>query len=293
MRAVDSARRVLAGTRRRVGGLRPPKLRLPGPEARWLPRSRAGRGFTTLLAVATVGALLWSGSRSALFDVDHIEVVGSFLVTPAEATEAAGPLQRTPLAEVDTTATAERIEALPFVRSARVERVFPNRIRIRLEERMPAAFATRPAPGGAPSAPGGGFALLDDTGRVLADRPDRPADLPEVIGAGEIPPPGGWLRPARPALEVYLAMTEPLRRQVSVAGVEGDSVTLRVGGRDVRFGPPEVLDAKVAALGALLAHLGDRPVLAIDVRVPSAPVVLPAGAPAGTQPAATAPAPRD
>jgi cell division protein FtsQ len=250
-----------------------------------LPRSRAGLAFTALLAVATVGTLVWSGSRSALFDVDHIDVAGTFLVSPAEAAEAAGPLQRVPLAEVDTTAAAQRVEALPFVRSARVARVFPNRVRIRVTERMPVAFAIRPA---------GGFALLDDTGRVLADRPDRPADLPEVTGTGDVPPPGEWLGTARPALAAYLALTEPLRRQVSVAAAEGESVTLRVGGRDVRFGPPDHLEAKVAALGALLDHLGDRPVVALDVRVPSVPVVVPVGPPAGTQPAApSTPGPRD
>ncbi|MDQ3944653.1 MAG: FtsQ-type POTRA domain-containing protein [Actinomycetota bacterium] len=276
MNPVTVARRVI----KRVKAFRMPK-----PDARWLPRSRAGRTFTALLVIATVGALVWSGSRSALFDVDHIDVAGAFLVSPAEAAEAAGPLQRVALAEVDTTAAAQRVEELPFVRSARVERVFPNRVRIRLTERMPAAFATRPA---------GGFALLDDSGRVLADRPDRPSDLLEVTGAGHIPPPGDWLGAARPALAVHLALTEPLRRRVSVAVVDGGSVTLRVGNRDVRFGPPEHLDAKVAALAALLDHLGDRPVVAVDVRVPSAPVVVPVALPAGAQPAvAAAPGPRD
>jgi cell division protein FtsQ len=271
-----------------------PRVRLPGPDARWLPRSSAGRAFTAALAVATVGALAWSGSRSALFDVDHIDVAGAFLVSPAEAAEAAQPLARIPLAEVDTSAAAERVEALPFVRSARVERVFPNRVRIRLTERMPAAFATRAVPEGTPPTAGAGFALLDDTGRVLADRPDRPADLPEVTGAGAIPAPGQWLRPARPALTVYLALPDPLRAKVSATSVEGDSVVLRMGGRDVRFGPPEHLEAKVAALAALLEHLGDRRVIAIDVRVPSAPVVLPAAPPPGAKPAApAAPAPRD
>ncbi|MGH8975369.1 MAG: cell division protein FtsQ/DivIB, partial [Acidimicrobiia bacterium] len=287
VKPVAGARRAVQRTWARLRTVRLPRphVRLPRLDARWLPRSSAGRAFTAVLAVATVAALLWSGSRSPVFDVDHIDVAGAFLVSPAEAAEAAEPLARVPLAEVDTTAAAQRVEALPFVRSARVERVFPNRVRIRVTERMPAAFATRP---------GTGFALLDDTGRVLADRPDRPADLPEVTGAGEIPPPGQWLRPARPALTVCLALTEPLRRKVSAAGVEGESVTLRVGGRDVRFGPPEHLEAKVAALSALLEHLGDRPVIAIDVRVPSAPVVLPVGPPPGTQPGAPAvPAPRD
>ena len=239
MKAVVATRRKVQRRMRRLRAIRVPKpsvrvpkpslrvpkraLRLPKPDARWLPRSRAGRGFTAVLAVATVAALLWTGSRSALFDVDRIDVVGGFLVSPAEAAEAAGSLERVPLADVDTTAAADRVEALPFVRSARVERVFPNRLRIRLTERRPVAFATRPV---TPVAPAPGFALLDDTGRVLADRPDRPADLPEVTGAGEIPPPGEWLRPARSALATYLALTEPLRRQATRAAVDGESITL-------------------------------------------------------------------
>lgn len=245
--------------------------RLPRPNRKWLPPSRAGLVFTAALGVVTVGAMVWSVSRSALFDVDHVEVSGAFLVPPAEAAEAAGPLRSSPLAEVDTARTEERIEALPFVRTARVERVFPNRVRIHLTERRPVALAARAE---------GGFALLDDTGRVLADRPERPPDLPEVLGAGEIPAPGAWLEAARPALDTYLTMPEPLRRQVSAVTVEGELVTLRVGDRDVRFGRADHIEAKVAALGALIDHLGSRPVRAIDVQVPSAPVVVPVGSPA-------------
>ena len=288
-RAVSAARRVASGCAARLRA-----LRVPRHETRWLPRSRVGRRFTAALAVITAATLMWYGSRSALFDVDHIEVVGTFLVSPAEAAEAAGPLRRVPLADLDTTSAAERIEALPFVRSATVQRVFPNRVRIRLTERMPVAFAARTGTSETPHAPGGGFALLDETGRVLADRPDRPADLPEVTGTGQVPPPGRWLRPAGPALDVYLALPDGLRGQVSAVVVDGGSTTLRMGAREVRFGPPESLEAKVAALGALLEHLGDRSVAAIDVRVPSAPVVLPAGPPADQNPAATTrPAPRD
>lgn len=241
-------------------------IRMPKPSRQWLPRSGAGLGFTAVLAVVSVGAVVWSISRSSLFDVDHVEVSGAFLVSVDEATAAAGPLRDSPLAEVDAAHAEERIEALPFVDTAEVDRIFPNRVRIHLTERRPVAFAARP---------GGGFVLLDDSGRVLAERPDRPTDLPEVTGAGGIPAPGAWLEDARPALHIYLALPETLRQHVSAARVEGESVTLRVGDRDVRFGRPRHTEAKVAALGALIGHLGSRSVAAIDVRVPSAPVVVP------------------
>jgi hypothetical protein len=42
----------------------------------------------------------------------------------------------------------------------------------------------------------------------------------------------------------------------------------------VRFGRAERVDEKVRALGAILGDVGDSPVTVIDVRAPSAPVVI-------------------
>jgi hypothetical protein len=72
-------------------------------------------------------------------------------------------------------------------------------------------------------------------------------------------------------------------------------VTLRMGAREIRIGPPTQLAAKVAALGVLLERVGSRSVAVLDVRVPQAPVVVPiVSTPATSTPApgrgATAPA---
>jgi len=124
--------------------------------------------------------------------------------------------------------------------------------------------------------------VLDRTGRVLAERPDRPAELPEVVGAGETPAPAATFATARPALDVVAALPEPIRKQVTNATLDGEAVTLRMGQREVRIGPPTALAAKVAALSVLLERVGGRSVAVLDVRVPQAPVVVPTAPTAAT-----------
>jgi cell division protein FtsQ len=245
---------------------------------RWPPQSFWARVLCAVAAVLCFGAGTWATFRSALLDVDRIEVVGGSRVTPDQAAAAAGLRLGEPMAAVHVEAARSGLEAVSWVRAARVERAFPNRVLVHLEERLPTASTVRPA---------GGYALLDETGRVLASQPDRPADLPEIMGAGAAPPEGQWLAGAKPVLEVVRALPEPLRRQVIQGAADGGSVTLRVGEKEVRFGPPEQLEAKAAALSVLLEHLGAKPVAYVDIRVPSAPVV----GPAPTPQAASRPAP--
>ena len=96
-----------------------------------------------------------------------------------------------------------------------------------------------------------------------------------MIGAGATPAPGAVLAAARPALDVVAALPEALRRQVTNATLDGEAVTLHTGVREIRFGPPTQLAAKVAALSVLLDRIGSRSVAFVDVRVPQAPVVGP------------------
>lgn len=243
-----------------------------------LPQTVAGRILAAVAAIALFTGATWTTTRSSALDVDHIEVSGGFLVTPAEAVAGAGLHRGQPMVSVDTAAAEHHLRRLPWVKTALVERAFPNTVRIHLTERVAAATAARPA---------GGWVLIDSSGRVLAERPDRAGDLPEVIGAGATPPPGATLVTARPALAVVAALPEPLRRQVSNATLDGEAVTLHTGAREIRVGPPTSLPAKVAALTALLERVGSRSVAFLDVRVPQAPVV----GPTAPTPATSTPAP--
>ncbi|MEW6476376.1 MAG: FtsQ-type POTRA domain-containing protein [Actinomycetota bacterium] len=239
----------------------------------WLPQTLAGRIVAAVAAILLFTGATWTTTRSALLDVDHIRVTGGAVVTPEEATAGAGLRRGQPMVSVDTAAAERRLRRLPRVDTATVERGFPNVVRIHLTERVAAAIAARPA---------GGWVLLDRTGRVLAERPDRPGELPEVIGAGAAPAPADVFDRARPALDVVAALPETIRKQVTSATLDGEAVTLHGGGREIRIGPATSLAAKVAALSVLLERVGDRSVAVLDVRVPQAPVVVPTAPTAAT-----------
>ena len=238
-----------------------------------LPQTAGGRILAAVIAIGLFTGATWITTRSSLLDVDHIQVTGGTVVSADQATAGAGLRRGEPMISVDTARAARRLEALPWVDTATVERAFPNTVRIHVTERVAAALASRP---------GGGWVLLDPGGRVLAEPADRPGNLPEVIGAGVTPPPGATLAAAGPALQVLAALPDALRRRVTDATLDGDSVTLHTGPREIRIGPPAQLAAKVAALGVLLERVGNRPVAALDVRVPQAPVVVPTAPTAAT-----------
>jgi cell division protein FtsQ len=253
--------------------------RSPLIKGTWLPRSKLGRAAVALLSLVTLGSGLWGLVRSSALDVDHIEVVGVAAPAADAARAAAGIEPGDPLFSLNLAEARHSVEALPWVEAARVSRAFPNRVEIRVTERTPAAVIVRPT---------GGFAVLDATGRVLADQAERPPALPEVAGAGDAPAPGEWLAAADPVLDVVGSLPEPLRAQVVQATLTGDHVTVVLAGgpgappdlrREIRFGRADELAAKASALVALLERLGGRHVAYIDVRVPSAPVVGPVPAP--------------
>jgi cell division protein FtsQ len=239
----------------------------------WLPQTLAGRVLVALGAIALFTAATWAATRSSLLDVDHIVVSGGMVVTPDQAVAGARIHRGQPMLSVHSGAAERDLRTLPWVQTAVVEKVFPNTVKIRLTERTAAAVAARPA---------GGWVLVDGGGRVLAERPDRPGGLPEVIGAGAPAPPAATFDAARPALDVIAALPDALRRQVTDATLVGEAVTLHTGSREIRIGPPTQLAAKVAALSVLLERVGGRSVAAIDVRVPQAPVVVPTAPTAAT-----------
>jgi cell division protein FtsQ len=276
--------RLVGGARRVVPG------RL-GARGGWWPNRRRGPGvqhpvLLGLGGLAVFVTLVWGTLQSSVLDIDHVEVYGSSQISAETAATVAGVVRGQPLMAVDPRRGEVLLEGLPWVGRARVQRLFPNSIRITLEERRAAAAAARPE---------GGFVLLDDSGRVLAESPQRPEGLPEVTGAGAPPVLGAWLPAARPMLRTVAALPTRLRRQVTAAAMAGNGVTLRLGAvPEVRFGPPSELPAKTAALVSLLERLAGRAVLFVDVQVPSAPVVGPIPAPAAAHSAAAAgPKPRD
>jgi cell division protein FtsQ len=107
------------------------------------------------------------------FKVDEILVVGRSETRQEELLDAVRLARGAPILAFDLDAARQRVEALPWIRRATVERMLPDTILINVEERRPVAIWQH----------NGNFALIDDNGEVILRKGlDRFADLIVVVG---------------------------------------------------------------------------------------------------------------
>jgi len=235
-----------------------------------------------LLTAACVVGLAWLVVHSPLLAVSSVSVRGAQQESAATIAKVAGVHDGDATLFVDGGRVARRVEALPWIEQARVSRDLPHGITISVVERVPVAWVRRAAPGGAPAA----IALVDRTGRVLADVAAPPPGLAELVGVRRAGPPGGTIVPARVAVSL-MTLPEGLRAQVSRLVLGDDAAVLTLAAppngavpaaREVRLGRLQgtsVQDTATkgrAALAVLdaLAGRGQR-VGYVDVHVPEAP----------------------
>jgi cell division protein FtsQ len=107
------------------------------------------------------------------FAVTDIAVEGRRTTDPATILAALGAERGTPTLAIDPRRAEARLAALPWVRSARIERLFPGTILVRLTERRPLALWQH----------GGRIELIDHQGAVIpVGDLGRFASLPLVVG---------------------------------------------------------------------------------------------------------------
>ena len=136
--------------------------------------------FTAACAVLAVSVsygtrfLLYSPAV-LLLKPDQIEVVGNHVVSREAVLQQFVQDRNHSVLRISLDARRSQLEQLPWVESASVERVLPNRIRVELTERAPIAFARI----------GSELALIDGHG-VILDRPrDEDLHFPIVTGVSE------------------------------------------------------------------------------------------------------------
>jgi cell division protein FtsQ len=197
---------------------------------------------------------------SAGFAVREVNAVGR-VRTGKEALRAQLGIEvGQPILALDPDAARTRLEALPWVARASVERLLPDRVEVRLMERQPLALWQRE----------GRFDLIDSGGSVIVeDALDR--------GPGAVDPAYGKLRvlvgdqaPRHAATLCALLSTEPaLSARVAAATWIGDRRwTLRLDNRiDVLLPERNVLRAwRFLAAKAREEKLLERAVSVIDLR---------------------------
>lgn len=159
-----------------------------------------------------------------------------------------------PLLAFSPTEARERLETIAWVESAHVERRFPGTILVRLTERTPFAIWQH----------AGRFSIIDRQGRVVTSETlDAFGPLPLVVGAGAE-------KHAAALYDLLEAHREVLRRTQALVRVGERRWNLRLhNGTDVYL--PEGQEAPALnRLNELQARhaLLDRPLVAIDMRLP-------------------------
>lgn len=149
--------------------------------------------FAVLIALVTVGLgyVIWNGTAARVvaevmdrgyrslalvgFSVDEMTLAGRSRTTVTEVKKAIGFDVGEPIFRVSLSALRDRLESIPTVKHAAVERALPDTLHIYLREREPVAIWQHE----------GDFALIDDTGAVMGDLDIKKYQhLPLVVGKG-------------------------------------------------------------------------------------------------------------
>jgi cell division protein FtsQ len=226
------------------------------------------KGLIGVLLVVAIATGLFAIAHSPLVSARHVTVRGAQHTTRAAILAAGGLAGDPPLIDVNTLADAHAIERLPWVKTASVSVSFPSSARVVVTERHAVAVVRLES---------GGGALLDVTGRVLADVPGQPSGLVTVEGLAPPPAPGGRERGAAALLVTAAALPPSLAARVAALKTEpglGVVAVLR-GAPQVIFGPDSGLAEKMVALATVLSKVSLQGIATIDLRAPSDPVLTP------------------
>ena len=233
-------------------------------------RRRLRRLLVALGIVVTLG-LAGGAVFSPLLDVDRFDVRGAD-DRVAEVVAASGIELGAPILMADTAGAEQRIGALPWVGSVRVERASLDTIRVVVRASVPVAWVF---------AVDGSVVFLDARGRSQAPptpetgtaQSGTPATggLPELVVAPEDLGVGSRLTSSA-AARVAASLGPLAGRVTAITVVDGVAVLRLSAGPEIRFGRVTRLLEKARAAAAVLAAPGIDGVEYLDVSVPAAPV---------------------
>ncbi len=210
-------------------------------------RGLAGRVWRGVLAVLLVSVSIWAvwsavefGLTNPRFHLASVDIHGAEFVAPSQLEEKFLADKGKSILRVPLRQRGREIEQLPWVRSAAVGRILPNRLWVEVQERVPVAFVSSPA----------GMALVDEEG-VILDYPQKASfTFPVVRGISGRDSP----ETRRSRMQLFQAVMEELNSGDPPYSEKISEVDLR-----------DPQDARVVVAdsdGAVLLHLGGEDFLA-------------------------------
>lgn len=209
-----------------------------GPDGRW--RRILLWGTPVVVVVVAVLAVVYF---TPLLSVRTVQIEGVSSVPEQDVRALLAIPEGRSMLRIDTDAIAHRVAALPKVRSARVQRVFPSTVRVTVDERRAVLFFDSPQ----------GPHLLDADSVQFAIEPPPPG-VPKLTTDR----PGPEDPATRAAVTVLDAAPPALRAQVGeVVARSVSDIELKLrDGRTVVWGGPDDSERKAAVVLPVLTRPG-------------------------------------
>ena len=124
------------------------------------------------VAIALLAGYALNSQHFALTGADSVVLAGNHYVTAAEVYNALGAGAEPNLFRLSLNDARRQVENIPWVRSASLRRVYPDRLEVDVIERTPVAFVNV----------GGGLKLIDRDGVILEKPVEGSFDFPVLSG---------------------------------------------------------------------------------------------------------------
>ncbi|MFE1595262.1 cell division protein FtsQ/DivIB [Nocardia sp. NPDC058705] len=211
-----------------------------------MPAARGWHGYRlwTVVAVVVVSLLVVLAWFTPALSVRTVQVDGLSAVPEAEVRGLLEIPDGRSMLRIDTTAIAQRVAAIPKVRSVRVQRKFPSTVLVTVVERTPVVYFDAPD----------GAHLIDAESVEFAIEPEPPIGVPKLLTEGSFTGPAA----ARAAVDVLVTLPPALSVQVGevvARSISDVSLSLR-DGRKVVWGGTGDGERKAAVVLPLLTREG-------------------------------------
>lgn len=266
--------------RQKVIGVRRRGLRRFAKAAKW--------SLEILLLALCIAGARWALHRAVespllrFQPARDVTVTGNHVVPSSDIVNAIGLGETaqslaTPILQLDLTSIRRRVERIPWVKSASITRIFPDRLRVTVVERTPVAYASI----------GGRIELVDQDGILLDMRRGAESGFPVIYGLSDAEDASVRKERLAPYLRFITSAKGPLKdsgwsvSEADVSNPDDLRVLLVKGPTTVlaRFGSRNYLqraESFISVVPRILAR--STKINSIDLRFRDEVVVDPAGA---------------
>jgi cell division protein FtsQ len=135
----------------------------------------SGIAVVVIISLMVAGRFLWYSPQMLLVKPDQIDLTGNHIVSREAVLKEFKEDRGLTVLRIPLDSRRSKLEQLPWVESASVQRVLPNRLRIEITERAPVAFVRN----------GNELALIDAYGVILSRPDNEEFHFPIVSGVSD------------------------------------------------------------------------------------------------------------